>query len=104
MSEITIQLGLYGGCTELVDFHVVEAHTRVLADGSSVFVSEHLRWNRGRQGPRLALPRSPEPGVEHPSLFGAPTPPEPETAPPAAQAVSDEEERAAARAGQLSLW
>ena len=67
---IAVQLGLYGGHTEITDVHVVAAHTRVLADGSTTFVAEHLRWNRGRQAPRLPAPRLPD-APEHPSLFDA---------------------------------
>ena len=38
--------------------HLVAAHTRILADGTSTFVAEHLRWNRGRSSaPRFAAPR-----------------------------------------------
>ncbi len=52
MTPIPVQLGLFGGENELVGLHVVSAHTRVRADGSEVFVGEHLRWNRGRSEPR----------------------------------------------------
>ncbi|TNE86521.1 MAG: hypothetical protein EP330_22545 [Deltaproteobacteria bacterium] len=82
MTEVSVQLGLYGGTTELTDFHVVAAHTRVLADGSTTFVAEHLRWNRGRQAPRARVPRTPTPDERHPSLFGAPSPVEHEASPP----------------------
>ena len=74
---ILIQLGLFGGFTEIANMHTVAAHTRVRADGSEVFVGEHLRWNQGRQA---AMPRPPrrEPVApeEHPSLFDW-EPPEP---------------------------
>lgn len=43
------QLGLFGERDKPLPMHVVSAHTRLLADGSEVFVGEHLRWNRGRQ-------------------------------------------------------
>ena len=67
---ILIQLGLFGGFTEIANMHTVAAHTRVRADGSEVFVGEHLRWNTGRQAamPRPARP-DPTPPESHPSLF-----------------------------------
>lgn len=49
---IPVQMGLFGGDNALVGLHLVSAHTRLLADGSEVFVGEHLRWNRGRTGVR----------------------------------------------------
>ncbi len=57
MSSPSIQLGLFGKAT-VADHHVVSAHTRVLADGTEVFVGEHLRWNRPRRprGPRRPRP------------------------------------------------
>ena len=48
---IDVQLGLFGGFAELVGTHAVAAHTRVTGDGTEVFVSEHLRWSRGRRSP-----------------------------------------------------
>jgi hypothetical protein len=101
MTEVSVQLGLYGGSTELTDFHVVAAHTRTLADGTTAFVSEHLRWNRGRQGPRLAGTRAPAAPVDHPSLFGGASPtelPEPELVP------QEELPPPPEVAGQLWLW
>ena len=90
---ILIQLGLFGGFTEVADMHTVAAHTRTRADGTEVFVGEHLRWNRGRQPER---PRAPKPTAEvpedHPSLFdweGPSGEPEPLDAP---------------LPGQLDLW
>lgn len=78
---ILIQLGLFGGCTEIADMHTVAAHTRTLADGSEVFVGEHLRWNRGRQPERPSAPRpAPKVPEDHPSLFDW-TPPDPDEAP-----------------------
>lgn len=47
--------------------HLVAAHTRILHDGTSTFVAEHLRWNRGRTlrarfpAPKRVAPL-PEPG------------------------------------------
>lgn len=55
-----IQLGLFAGCAEVAGMHVVSAHTRLLADGTSVFVGEHLRWNAGRH----PVPASPS-GSSH---------------------------------------
>jgi hypothetical protein len=52
MGTVSVQLGLFGGGSTLPEFHVVSAHTRTLADGSEVFVGEHLRWNRGAAAPR----------------------------------------------------
>jgi hypothetical protein len=54
---------MFGLAPELA-VHRVQAHSRVLADGTSVFVAEHLRWNRGRthRVPRPRLPEQPEPG------------------------------------------
>ena len=52
-----LQLGLFGECAVLTGFHVVSAHTRVLASGREVFVSEHTRWNRGRTH-RIPSPRT----------------------------------------------
>lgn len=66
-----IQLGLFAGCAEIADMHVVSSHIRQLADGSEVFVGEHLRWNGGRQAPRMSAVRSPSaPLPNQPSLFG----------------------------------
>ena len=65
-----IQLGLFAGCAEVADTHVVSAHTRQLADGTEVFVGEHLRWNGGRQLPRMqGTARGPAPVPEQPGLF-----------------------------------
>ncbi len=47
-----VQLGLFSGCAEVVGMHTVAAHTRVLSDGTEVFVGEHLRWNPGRRTAR----------------------------------------------------
>lgn len=101
MAEVSVQLGLYGGTTELTDFHVVAAHTRILRDGTTAFVSEHLRWNRGQQGPRLRPAAPPEAPVDHPSLFeGVPSEPLPafEAEPPSTPPLEG------ALCGQLSLW
>lgn len=68
---IFIQLGLFGGENAIAGMHVVKAHTRVQADGSEVFVGEHVRWNRGRtqQIPKVRANR--EVPERHPSLFDA---------------------------------
>ena len=47
------QLGLFHDAPEPDDTHVVSAHSRILANGTEVHVGEHLRWNRGKQGPRM---------------------------------------------------
>ena len=63
MTPVSVQLGLFGGGSTLAGFHLVSAHARIRADGSEVFVGEHLRWNRGAaagrgdRGPRAAAPR-----------------------------------------------
>lgn len=73
MSEpVAVQIGLFGGTTVLEDWHVVSAHTRVLPDGTETFVSEHLRWNRGRQASPTPSVRLPEAPPDHPSLFDPP--------------------------------
>ena len=70
-----VQLGMFAGYEPVPEMHVVAAHTRLLSDGSEVFVSEHLRWNRGKTGPRVrqverATP-SDEPLEGQLGLFGA---------------------------------
>jgi hypothetical protein len=67
--QYPVQMGLFGGFNQLAGLHVVDAHTRVLADGTQVYVSEHLRWNRGRQGPRSTTASDPEPSDDQLSLF-----------------------------------
>jgi hypothetical protein len=57
-------MGLFGDHNQLVGMHVVDAHTRTLANGTEVFVGEHLRWDRGRQGPRAPAVRVPDPAEE----------------------------------------
>lgn len=42
-----VQTGLFGVVPAL-EVHLVAAHSRLLADGTSVSVAEHLRWSRGR--------------------------------------------------------
>ena len=76
--------------------HVVEAHTRILADGSEVFVGEHLRWNRGRHAstPRVARPRPAVP-EDHPRLFDWDEPALPDPLPTPTRKGT---------ATQLSLW
>lgn len=66
---IFIQLGLFGGQNEIAGTHIVAAHTRVLADGSEVFVGEHVRWDRGRKARLPALSRDRSVPADHPSLF-----------------------------------
>lgn len=69
---VEVQLGIFGGTNEIAAMHTVAAHTRVLHDGSEVFVGEHLRWNRGRQAPRPRAARAPRPDPTGlPSLFDA---------------------------------
>ena len=67
-NTVHIQLGLFPGCAEVADMHVVSAHTRMLSDGSAVFVGEHLRWNTSRPTPRFSAPRA-TPVVNQPGLF-----------------------------------
>lgn len=67
-TPVAVQLGLFGGCAEVAEMHVVSAHSRTLADGSEVFVSEHLRWSRGALPGRRVV-RRPEPRLDHPDLF-----------------------------------
>jgi hypothetical protein len=55
---VPVQLGFFGSDDVALDMHVVGAHVRYLADGTEVFVGEHLRWNRGQQDPR-PQPRKP---------------------------------------------
>ncbi len=52
------------GLAPTLAIHRVRAHSRVLADGTSVFVGEHLRWSRGRthRVSRPRLPDTPPPG------------------------------------------
>lgn len=45
------------GFARTLDMHVVSAHERLQSNGSSVFVAEHLRWNRG-QTERAPVSRS----------------------------------------------
>lgn len=70
MAELDLQPGLFGA-TSLPGTHVVAAHSRMLADGTTTFVAEHLRWNRGRtQRTRLPrVPARPTP-VEDPDQLG----------------------------------
>lgn len=63
---------LFGGQTPGRLTHVVAAHHRVLADGTEVFVGEHLRWNRGRRRlPAKPAPREVEVAEGQIPLFGA---------------------------------
>jgi hypothetical protein len=83
------------------DVHRVAAHQRLRHDGTEVFVSEHLRWSRGRQptAPRAARAVAPaRPAIipGQPSLFApSPRPREPEREPPPADAPDAE---------QLPMW
>ena len=52
------QLGIFGQDEPPPEMHVVAAHTRLRADGTEVYVAEHLRWNRGKTGPRSAARRA----------------------------------------------
>ncbi|MEZ4320503.1 MAG: hypothetical protein R3F61_23685 [Myxococcota bacterium] len=68
---VYVQLGLFGGTSTIDGMHVVAAHTRVRADGTEVFVAEHLRWNRGRQArPMPMFPKAPPRSDQQPLLFG----------------------------------
>ena len=50
--------------------HLVAAHTRILHDGTSTFVAEHLRWNRGRNPrPRFTATRA-SPPPDEPGQLG----------------------------------
>ena len=70
MISIPVQPDLFGGPSELEDFHVVTAHTRQLADGTEVFVGEHLRWNRGTgRAPRPHGAPGPAPETDQIALF-----------------------------------
>ena len=51
-----VQLTMFGVPTSTFGVHRVSAHTRIRADGTEVFVSEHLRWSRGRAAPKLPKP------------------------------------------------
>jgi hypothetical protein len=94
-SPIFVQLGLFGGCAEVAGMHLVSAHTRVLADGTEVQVTEHLRWDRGRQARRPpSLRRAAVADDEHPSLFD----------PPRRPMVHMEEVEVFPGAYQLPLW
>ena len=66
------QLGLFGAAPSRRDVHVVSAHQRTLADGTDVFVGEHVRWSRGRHvtGRRETLARR---GPAPPPPAGAPS-------------------------------
>ena len=71
-----VQLGLFAGCAEVADMHTVSAHTRLMSDGSEVFVGEHLRWNGGRRAHRAArfVRRAflSPPSPDQPGLFDEP--------------------------------
>jgi hypothetical protein len=71
----TTQLGMFGVGPQLVHAHVVAAHTRQLADGESVFVAEHLRWNRGGKRHRATAERRRESPAgsdsDQPTLFAS---------------------------------
>lgn len=64
-----VQLGLFSGCAAFAGMHLVSAHSRQLADGTSVFVAEHLRWNGGRAPREPSAPRPAEPLPDQPGLF-----------------------------------
>ena len=69
MADFDIQLGLFGAPSTFVGYHVVAAHTRVLGDGTEVFVGEHLRWNRGRTTVSGGATATEEPAPEQIPLF-----------------------------------
>jgi hypothetical protein len=55
---------LFGVPDDDEPMHTVAAHTRVLHDGTEVFVAEHVRWNRGRQAYRPRRKKAPLPPTE----------------------------------------
>lgn len=61
MADRPDQLGLFSDLHAPRGHHLVTAHTRVRADGTEVFVAEHVRWNRGRRPPGAPAPRRPPP-------------------------------------------
>lgn len=70
--SVPVQLGLFAGFAEVAGVHTVSAHVRTLADGTEVFVGEHLRFDRGRQAPRPPEPPGPRPAPpppDQPGLF-----------------------------------
>ncbi|MCB9679755.1 MAG: hypothetical protein H6737_31910 [Alphaproteobacteria bacterium] len=71
---VYVQLGLFGGTGTIEGTHLVAAHSRILADGTEVYVAEYRRWNRGRQAYVPAgMPRSPRPrDADQPGLFDRP--------------------------------
>ena len=69
MKPIPVQMALFGGENVLVGLHTVSAHTRVRADGSEVFVGEHLRWNRGTHAPHGRRAPAPPPDDAQVPLF-----------------------------------
>lgn len=93
------QLGLFAGCDETPGVHTVAAHTRILHDGTEVFVAEHLRRNRPRR-PRSLPPLKGPPPTDHPTLFDLPFRP----APTARPAWVMEEIEVLPGAFQLPLW
>ena len=72
--DVTVQLGMFGVGNRIAGTHVVQAHTRVLANGNEVFVGEHLRWNGGG-GARSGSPRPRRSSSDDPTqqeLFAGP--------------------------------
>jgi len=70
MNPIPVQMALFEGENVLVGLHVVASHTRVLSDGTQVFVGEHLRWDRGRTGARMQRARAAPADDAQIPLFG----------------------------------
>lgn len=71
MKRIPVQLGLFGAPNQLDGYHLVAAHTRTRADGTEVFVGEHVRWNplRLKVG-RRAVRGTDRPDDDQVALFG----------------------------------
>ena len=76
-SPVPLQMGLFGVTNDILGLHVVQAHTRLLEDGSEVFVAEHVRWNRGKKNrARARRSRASAPAPGQASLFDAPPRPD----------------------------
>lgn len=74
MRALAVQPDLFGGPAQIPGFHRVNAHMRVVPDGTEVFVAEHLRMNRpnhSRRSPATLAATSNADGDQMP-LFGAP--------------------------------
>lgn len=99
--SLAIQMGLFEADNQILGLHTVAAHTRVLEDGTEVFVGEHVRWNRPRKprAPRASRRKS-APPPNQPSLFDAPPPPPSEPTPPRRRPMPPMWRKAT----QLSMW